>query len=136
MVELIEHTGVVERIENGVLLVRIEQLSACADCHAKGACSTADKQEKLIEAIDTKPFSSVGDKVLIVGRNSLGLKAVGIAFLIPFLLIFLTLSIAKWQGLNDAVSGILGLGILVPFYIGLYFFKDKLKRTFVFTVRK
>ena len=48
MADFVEHTGVVESCDGQMVLVRIEQQAVCASCHAKGACSVAEKEDKII----------------------------------------------------------------------------------------
>jgi len=43
------HPGIIERISGEKVFVRILSQSACSACHAKGACSVADAEEKIIE---------------------------------------------------------------------------------------
>ena len=78
----VEHTGYIEAVEQSQIKVRILSESACASCHAKGACTAADMQEKII---DVNPFGfsnlTVGKRVIIQGQKSLGLKASLIAYI-------------------------------------------------------
>ena len=47
----IKHTGVIERIDENTLTIRIQQVAACAACAAQRICGSADKKEKYIEEI-------------------------------------------------------------------------------------
>ena len=46
---MIEHEGIIEQIDGDVAHVKIDSISACASCHAKGACSAADQEEKYLD---------------------------------------------------------------------------------------
>jgi sigma-E factor negative regulatory protein RseC len=133
MGEFIEHTGLVEGIDSGVIYVRIQQVSACSACHAKGACSTADVADKVIEVADNGAYN-VGQLVLLTGSYSLGLKAVFYAFILPFLCMFLTLYIST-QYTSELKGGLLSLGILLPYYIVLSLFRKSLKKSFTFQIK-
>ena len=133
---IIEHTGVVATKTGNKLLINITQMAACSGCHAKEACTAADKAEKQIEAICTDNSIQIGDKVMIYGQRQLGMKAVGIAFVIPFVLVLAVIALLQHTSLSEPASGSIALGTLVPYYIVLSFFRDKLKRTFLFYARK
>ena len=67
----------------------------------------------------------VGDAVTIYGQTSMGLLAVLLAFVIPFILILLVLFILKQY--NEILSGTIALASLIPYFIILSFFNSKLK---------
>ena len=88
----IKHLGIVENIQGSHLSVRIVQTSACAACSVKGHCSSADSKDKIIDIIDTAAASyQVGENVMVVGETSMGMQAVALAFIIPFVLLIFTL---------------------------------------------
>jgi len=136
MSQKIEHTGIVTNIDGAKIKVLIVQLSACSSCHAKGACSASDKDEKYIDAETTDHNLKIGDQVQLTGESSMGLFAVLIAFVLPFLLILISLLITRNYTNNEAVSGTISLGILVPYFIILSLFNNKLKNKLKFTVQK
>jgi sigma-E factor negative regulatory protein RseC len=136
MSQKIEHTGIITNIVGTKIQVQIVQLSACSTCHANGACSASDKDEKVIDAETTDTTLKIGDHVLLSGENSMGLFAVLIAFVIPFLLILISLLILRSYTTNEALSGTIALGILVPYFIVLSLFNKKLQNKLKFTVQK
>ncbi|MCI7465431.1 MAG: SoxR reducing system RseC family protein, partial [Bacteroidales bacterium] len=84
--------GIVTKVQTDRVFVLVEQKSACASCHARGACSSFDKKNKTIE-VATKQASDYkkGDKVEVSISTRLGMKAVVIAFLVPFVLLVISL---------------------------------------------
>ena len=85
----IKHLGIVENIQ-GFSSVGEDcpTTSACAACSAKGHCSSADSKDKIIDIIDTAASSyQVGEKVMVVGETSMGMMAVVLAFVLPFVLL-------------------------------------------------
>ena len=131
----IKHEGVVVELKNDYALVKIMVLSACSKCHAKGICSSSDMAEKIIETI---PLSTVqtGDRVIVEMEEKLGFKAVFIAFLVPFVLLMITLFSVNLLTTSEAIVAFSGLGILIPYYLVIYLMKDYLKRSFIFNCRK
>ncbi len=136
MSQKIEHAGIITHIDGTKIQVQIVQLSACSSCHAKGACSASDMDEKLIDAETTDTTLKIGDQVQLIGESSMGLFAVLIAFIIPFLLILISLFILRSYTTNEALSGTIALGVLVPYFIILSLFNKKLKNKLKFTVEK
>lgn len=136
MSQLIEHSGTINHIQGHLIQVLITQESACSSCHANGACSAADKDDKIIEVESSDPTFQVGDRVMLYGQSSMGLQAVLLAFVIPFLIILLTLFILRLYVANEALSGTIALATLIPYYIILSFFNKKMKSKFQFFIKK
>ena len=129
----IKHLGIVENIQGSHLSVRIVQTSACAACSAKGHCSSADSKDKIIDVIDTAASSyRVGEKVMVIGETSMGMMAVVLAFIIPFILLIFSLFLFMALMENELYSALLSLAILIPYYLILWLNKTRLKQKFSF----
>lgn len=135
--QAIEHKGIIRSITGNKAEVVIVNESACAGCHAKGACSMSDMKEKTIEIplLETNGFSS-GEQVIIMGRNGMGFKALFLAYILPFLLVMAALITGTATGRGELMSGIISIGILIPYYILLSFFNKSLKKQLTFTIEK
>jgi sigma-E factor negative regulatory protein RseC len=134
--ELVSHRGIITEIEPDIIRVCIIAESACAACHAKGFCSVADQKEKVIEARNRKPNSyKIGDNVQVTMKKVTGLKAVLYGYFLPFIILMITLLLIFEITGNQAIAGLSALGILVPYYFGLYLLREKLKSGFEFEVR-
>ena len=132
----IKHLGIVENIQGSHLSVRIVQTSACAACSVKGHCSSADSKDKIIDIIDTAAASyQVGEHVMVVGETSMGLQAVALAFIIPFVLLIFTLFLFMALIENELYAALLSLAVLVPYYYILWLNKTRLKQKFSFTIK-
>ena len=132
----IKHLGIVENIQGSHLSVRIVQTSACAACSAKGHCSSADSKDKIIGIIDTAASSyRVGEKVMVIGETSMGMMAVVLAFIIPFILLIFSLFLFMALMENELYSALLSLAILIPYYFILWLNKTRLKQKFSFTIK-
>ena len=132
----IKHLGIVENIQGSHLSVRIVQTSACAACSVKGHCSSADSKDKIIDIIDTAASSyQVGEKVMVVGETSMGMQAVALAFIIPFVLLIFTLFLFMALIENELYAALLSLAVLVPYYYILWLNKTRLKQQFSFTIK-
>lgn len=132
----IEHLGIVESVRENQLSVRIVQTSLCASCHAKGYCSSADKQDKLIDVNDADAASyRVGERVMLIGETSMGVMAVALAFFFPFVLLVVALFLFMSRTGSELLSALLSLGVLVPYYVLLWLNKARLKKRFSFRVK-
>ncbi|WP_321335086.1 SoxR reducing system RseC family protein [uncultured Bacteroides sp.] len=137
MTNTIKHQGIVENITGSLAFVRIIQTTACTACSAKGYCSSSESKEKIIEVlIPTNLFLKVGDAVLITGETSMGMMAVLWAFVLPFLLLIISLfSMMSLTDGNELLSSSLSLAILVPYYFILWINKERMKKNFSFTIK-
>ena len=136
MAQLIEHNGIIKDIQNNLIQVLITRQSACSDCDAKGACTVSDHQEKIIDIESSDLSFRIGENVVLTGRQSIGFYAVLLAFVLPFLLVLLTLIILHLFMINEAISGIVALLVLVPYYVILSLFNKRIKANFKFEIRK
>lgn len=137
MSKYIEHNGtVVSQVAKDKFLVKIEQKSACATCHAATLCSAVESKEKLIEAISTDDTLPIGASVTIYGRMILGYKALLLAAIIPLFISLTTLLIAAEYIENELITGLSALAILIPYYILLACFRSKIERQFVFYIKE
>ena len=136
MANTIKHQGIGENIQGSHLLVRIIQTSACAACSAKGHCSSADSKDKVIDITDTAASSyQVGEQVMIIGETSMGMMAVVLAFVIPFVLLVTSLFIFMAWMENELYAALSSLIILIPYYFILWLNKARLKQKFSFTIK-
>ena len=136
MANTIKHQGIVENINGSHLQVRIIQTSACASCSIKGHCSSADTKEKLIDVTDDNVSSyQTGDRVWVIGELSMGVMAVLLAFILPFLVLIFSLFIfmAIWN--DELGSALCSLALLIPYYNILWLNKSRMGKKFSFSVR-
>ena len=137
MSESINHNGRIEKIEGDTIFVRIIQQSACSGCHAKGMCSASDQKEKIIEVNDPNSDKfHVNEEVTLCGQSSLGLQAELLAFVLPLIIVVAAIVAGTYLQWDETTSGLTGLLLLVPYYCILYFLREKLKRKFIFTLKK
>ena len=137
MADIIKHRGIVEKVEGAHVVVRIVQTSACAACSAKGLCNASESKEKQIDVYEAGASYRIGEEVVLCGSTSMGMRAVLLAFGIPMLLLLFALFVTMRVTDGDAlVSSLVALFAVVPYYLVIYFMKDKLNRTFSFTIEK
>lgn len=126
-----------KRDQENHIFVEMTVYSACSACHAKGACGVGDKkQEKLKVACEDPTQYKVGEIVSVELKQSIGRKAVLIAYFFPFLVmifaLFGTYAITKKELLSIGVS----FAMTAIYYFVVSKLKDKLEKEFVLTVKK
>jgi sigma-E factor negative regulatory protein RseC len=129
------HKGKVVSVNDGIVSVKIEVMSACSKCHAKGICSAADMSEKIIDCTSEDVLKE-GEDVMVEMATRFGFKAVMYAFFIPFLIVMAFLSGTYLITGSETVAALTSFAALVPYYGAIYFMKSYFSRNFFFTCRK
>jgi sigma-E factor negative regulatory protein RseC len=129
------HPGIIENISGSKVSVRILSQSACSACHAKQACTVADMKDKIIEAETDKPANwKTGDEVMVRMDESLGRKAVVLGYGLPLVVLITSIIIFLSLLKNEGVAALLAILMLVPYYLALYMFRNRLHKEFRFTI--
>ena len=137
MTDIIKHRGRVEKVEGSHVVVRIVQTSACSACSIKGHCNASESKEKLIDVFEVNASYQIGEEVVLLGTTSMGMQAVLLAFGVPLVILIVALGVTMHLTDGDALfSSLVGLLSIVPYYFAIHFNKDKLKKTFSFTIEK
>jgi positive regulator of sigma E activity len=134
--KVIKHKALVKEITGSSLIVSIMNQSACSSCHANGACTMADVREKEVEIMHYDGVYSCGQEVSVVFRESLGFQALFYGYVLPFIMVLIALIFIFSATGDELLAGLLALGVLVPYYIALYFFRDFLKTIFKFELEE
>jgi len=132
----IEQKGIVESSGNGIVSVKIYQISACSDCNAKASCSLFGVGEKIIDVHDEKGVFRAGDRVGVTITQSVGTKAIILGYFLPFILLIATLVLFTLLRFREWQAGLLAMASLIPYYLIIYIFRSKLKKTFTFTLKR
>ena len=137
MADIIKHRGIVEKVDGTHITVCIVQTSACATCSAKGLCNASESKEKQIDVYEVNPSYQIGEEVVLCGTTSMGMRAVLLAFGVPLLIVMIALGVSmKMTDDNALFSSFIALLSVIPYYIVIYACKEKLNRTFSFTIEK
>ncbi len=132
----VSHRGRITEITPEFTTVEIISVSACAECHAKGLCGMSEAKVKQI-SVPTDPYSDrkPGDEVDVVLKKSMGLKAVWISYVIPlFILMILILSLSSVT-VHEVYVGLGAIAGVALYYLGIYLFRDRLAKDFVFYIK-
>ncbi len=133
--DAIVQQGRVISCEPGLVRVEIKASSACASCHAKGACPMGEEKVKVIEAACPEGQFQAGDLVEVSLDRSAGHRALGLGYLVPFVVVVAVLIVSQALGGSELQSGCTALAALIPYYFCLFLLKDRMKKDFQFTVK-
>lgn len=128
------HKGVVKEISEGFLTVNITAESACLSCHERGACQLSEMQVKEIEISDYTGDFHIGQDVNVLVKTSHGFKALFFGYIFPLFFVLLVMIVTSAVTDNDGIIGGLSLMVLIPYYLALYSFKEKIKRAIEFRI--
>jgi len=133
--ETISHEGIVTKITDDELEIKIMAQSACAACHAKSACGMGEQAEKILTVPRPKGKDfAINQKVNVKMAIGQGNKAAVLAYLIPILLLLAVLFVCLGLGLNEGIAALISIVALIPYYIVLYLRRDKLKNIFSYII--
>ena len=133
----ISHSGIVESVAEGCVKVRILQTSACAACKVASHCNASDKKVKIIEVFcDDAASYQKGQEVRVTASKQVAANALLLGFGLPFLLLMLILIVTLKLSGNEGVAAIAALASLVPYYLVLWLFKDRIRQRLAFALER
>ena len=113
----VEHKGVVEEVNDDQIRVGFISHSACSSCHAKGVCSLSEIENKYVEVRNDGSEFKVGDNVDILLQQRQGFKALWLGYVLPFILMVLTLILVMAITEREGLAGLTGVLVLLPYYL-------------------
>jgi len=134
--DLIDHEGIVEYVKGDVVHVKIIAESACAACHAKSVCGAAGQKDKYLDISSEDEDFKPGEPVKVLVARNLGLKAVALGYIYPFLLLMAVLICLTVAGIGELRAGIFALLSLVPYYLVLLLMRKRIGARFTFRLKK
>ena len=133
----ISHSGIVESIAGGCVRVRILQASACAACKVAGHCHVSEVKEKLVDVrcADSAAYQT-GQEVVVYATRDVARLALLLGFVLPFVLLLGVLVVVLRLTGNEGVAALSALGSLVPYYLLLWLFSDRVGRYVSFHIEE
>ena len=132
MAQPVSHEGIVIKITDNAIVVRILQQEACGACRAKELCGNGTEKDITIPIEYTVGYRE-GGRVLVEMSEELGLQATMIVYVFPFVIILTALMLLLNIGCGEAISGLVALGAGAVYFAVLSLFRKKLSRKIVFT---
>lgn len=130
----ITHTGIITAIKQNIICVEIMQKEACCNCALKDACSQTTRQHIVEVECDKTSDYQVGQNVeiLISGRQAFIASLYGYIF--PLILVIFSLFLGFIFTKDEIIAGLFGLSVLLPYYVLLWIFRNKLKEGLVIKI--
>lgn len=133
----IKHAGVVDGVEGECVRVRILQSSACSACKVAAHCNASETKEKIIDVMDADASHyQKGDRVMVVADTAVGFRASLYGYLLPLILMVVTLVGVLAATHSEGLAAVSALGILTPYYVLLFLMRNKLRNRLSFTLER
>lgn len=133
----IKHAGVVDGVEGECVRVRILQSSACSACKVAAHCNASETKEKIIDVMDADASHyQKGDQVMVVADTAVGFRASLYGYLLPLVLMVVTLVAVLAASHSEGLAALSALGILVPYYVLLFLMRNKLRNRLSFSLER
>lgn len=131
----IKHSGVVENIVGDCVSVRIVQTSACAACKVASHCNAAESKEKLVDVRCANSAAyKKGQQVVVTASTEVAARALLLGFGLPFVVLVSVLFIVLHVSGNEALAALSGLAALLPYYVALYLFRNRIREQLSFAI--
>ena len=135
MSDKISHSGIVERIQDGCVKVRIVQTSACAACKVASHCNAAESKVKIVDVLGVDGGAyQVGQEVVVSASKDVANRALLLGFGIPFLLLVCVLFLVLRLTQDEGIAALSAIGSLVPYYLLLWLLRDSIQRRISFQI--
>ena len=133
----IEHKGTVALVGRNFVRVDIEVMEACGSCASRKACAMGQgTTREIMVYTDEAQNYSVGEIVNVTAKQSLGLIAVVLCYVIPLVVLVGALAVAISLGLSEGYAAILSLASTVLYFGVLALFRNRLSKRIIFKINK
>ena len=133
----IEHKGKVALVGRNFVRVDIEVMEACGSCASRKACAMGQgTTREIMVYTDEASIYSIGEEVKVSAKQSLGVMAVLLCYVVPLIVLVAVLAVAVSLGVTEGVAALISLVITAAYYAILALMKDKISRRVTFTISK
>jgi sigma-E factor negative regulatory protein RseC len=130
----ISHEGLVQLADGNCVTVLLSPKTNCTGCLEKNACNLSGKEDKIV-IISGNYNVRPGDSVIVSMKQSMGYFALFLGYLLPLVLVVLLLVLLLLFSVNELLSGLLSIGVLLPYYMILIVFRKEINNKFSFTLK-
>lgn len=133
----IEHLADIITINNHMVEVKMVVNSACVSCKASSSCGASESVDKIVVVfVDEPHLFKLGEQVMVTITQTMGIKAIFYAYMLPFILLFSSLLLTLGLGLSESTSGLASLAVVGLYYIMVYALRERLDKEIIFNLRK
>ena len=134
----IKTDGIVSKIDDQYIYVKLDCQSACSQCHAKGSCFSVEKSFKIIEVQKKNKYFLLkeNDKVQVLLDVKSGFWAVLWGYIFPLILVLIVIIIGTYLKQHEGLVAFLSLIFLIPYYLLLKMMRNIFQKKYSFTIRE
>ncbi len=117
---MIQRSGHIMALRDGLATVRVERASACSSCGTRSVCGAGSAAGSQV-SVPVQPGARLGDRVTLSLANGMLTRAALLAYLLPALTTIFGAALLSAAGDLAAVAGALcglGLGLLALRFLG------------------
>jgi sigma-E factor negative regulatory protein RseC len=130
----IKHDGIIESIEGRHVKVSIVQATACASCKIASQCNASESKVKTVDVYTDPTGFQVGQSVVVCTTGSVAYRALLMGFGLPLLLLLSVLIAGTMVGMGEDTAGLMALASLLPYYLTLWLFRNRVARRVSFRI--
>jgi sigma-E factor negative regulatory protein RseC len=130
----ITHSGFVSEVADGRVKVSLFRPEACGGCQMKDYCGGDNDERQEFEV--TANGYKVGDEVELNMSTATGLRAVLVAYLLPFAVLLVSLVVSLQVGLTEAQAALVSLSITGFYYVILKMMAGSIKDHFSINIQR
>lgn len=131
----IRHKAKIVRVTPNLVEAEIEVKSACSQCALQKACQMHEvSQRKIIIPLEQSKNYQVDEVVDVSISLEEGMLATFYTYVLPSILLLLTLFLSLMSGVSEIISGICSIIVLIPYYFGVFLKKNFFARKLNFKI--
>lgn len=130
----IAHEGSVQQTYGNSVTVLLSPRTNCTGCLEKNSCNISGRENKIV-TISGNYNVRPGDSVIVLMKQSMGYFALFLGYLLPLFLVVLLLVLLLILSVNELVSGLLSIAVLIPYYMLLIVFRKEINKKISFTLK-
>lgn len=131
----IEHKGMVALVGRNFVRVDIEVMEACGSCASRKACAMGQgTTREIMVYTDEAQRYSIGEVVNVSAKQTVGLTAVLLCYVVPLVILVSALALPISLGVSEGIAALLSLTVTALYYFVLWFFCNRIAKRVVFTI--
>lgn len=131
----IRHEAKIISITSRKLTLKIERRAACSACPAATLCGMGENRVQTFSvSVPDSQCYHIGDSVNVELNPYLGWLAVIFCYVLPLLIMLLTLFLCIFFKQSEIFSGITAIIILIPYFFLLFLGRKHFKKKFTFNI--
>ena len=133
----IEHKGTVALVGRNFVRVDIEVMEACGSCASRKACAMGQgTTREIMVYTDEAQHYSIGEVVNVSAKQTVGLTAVLLCYVVPLVILVSALALPISLGVSEGIAALLSLTVTALYYFVLWLFRHKIAKRVVFTIQE